>query len=170
MATIDINVSIQRALDELNGSVDYDEKMVVDEEITEKGYLILPQGFNMRAGAATDIGTATPLSSATKMTILYLNWKHLMINGMSSDRAMKVAWIRVGLLCCRALFTRDNDDTIPRFCYKPEIRYVAVPDAFSTRYKQMRIKVKSEDLVQALRTMMPTSLKIALTLTKKLSA
>jgi hypothetical protein len=65
---------------------------------------------------------------------------------MPSDRAIKVAWVRAGLLACGAYYPSANDATIPRFCYKPEIRFVAVPDDFVVVPKQMKLKLKAEDV------------------------
>jgi hypothetical protein len=69
MASVDLSNSILAALTEINGSIDYDEKMIVDEELTEKGYLILPLGCNPQVGTAAIIGSHVEINGLTKAVI-----------------------------------------------------------------------------------------------------
>jgi len=123
----DITSQIQLAIDAINGAATFDEKEIIDETVTETTYLILPDSFTH--GVDNDDGVAKPrrMDPLEIITIAYMNFVHLVTNGMSREKAIKVAMARAGIVANGGYYPTGSDSTKTMYTYRAEIRFQKRP-------------------------------------------
>jgi len=124
---LNIDQAIVSAIRDLNGAIDYDEKEIVDEDVSELSTLILYGQERFIVDKDEDVATTKDSHSMHHLALLYLNYIHLKTNGMTADKAMMVAAVRVSILASGGYYPDDQNPSIAQHCYKPEIRIIAEP-------------------------------------------
>lgn len=125
----DVSISITRAINELNGSIDYNEREIVDEPVNAKSIMVIWEPLIAKTIVRSDDEVATPkwLATHEQVANVYLNYKSLLAAGLTKEVSLKVALLRTMILNSGGYYPKDGDFTIARNCYKPEIRIERLP-------------------------------------------
>lgn len=144
MASSTLDAAITSALDELNGTVDYNEKEIVDEVVTAKQLcLVLSDTYdNIRANNDNEVFTAKVMTQAEKVLTIFVNYRHLLENGVDKSDAMKISVIRVGLLANGALLPSSDNPIKMKYTYIPEVRIVDIPS--DAKYLKSALTYKTD--------------------------
>jgi len=128
MTTVDLTNQIQAAIDAINGAATFDEKEIIDETIVETTYLILPNTGSYNAPDVASITKRRQMPMTATITIVYMNYVHLVANGVAKDKAIKISLTRAGIVANGGYLPDDNDDTKAAHTYRPEIRFLKDPN------------------------------------------
>jgi len=128
MTTVDLTSQIQAAIDAINGAATFDEKEIIDETIVETTYLILPYSGLYEAQQVENITKKRNIPKNDIITIVYMNYVHLIANGVAKDKAIKIALVRAGIVANGGYFPDENDVTKAAHTYRSEIKFLKDPD------------------------------------------
>lgn len=121
--------AILDSLKELNGSIDYDESAVVDEELRDINKLIIPDydADDVSISSDAEVAVKVGFSDDTILRIIYLNFLHLTHHGMTQDMAIKVAAIRAGIVVSGGYYPSGENKRLSIHCKQEEIEIQAMP-------------------------------------------
>jgi len=138
--SINISQAIKEAIIALNGSIDYDEKEIVDEEVKAVNKLVLTIDLanEFKSESTADIATKQDAADDEFIEIYLLNFCYLVENGMNTEDAAKIAVLRATIVNSGGYFPDAHDLSTTQHTYLPEIL---------TSYYPANMEVEPEEIV-----------------------